>query len=114
MISKKVHDQEVTVIRPGAERLTAENANSFRTEVMALIDAGATRVVVDLEGVSFLDSTGLGALVGVLKKLGNHGKFAISGLNLDVDRMFRLCRMDRVFKVFHDKDAAVQSMGAAS
>jgi anti-sigma B factor antagonist len=82
----------------------------FKDEVADVINGGANRVVIDFKNVSFLDSSGLGALVGVLKKIGHRGELVVSGLNNDVQQMFRICRMDRVFKVYVDVDSAVQSM----
>jgi anti-sigma B factor antagonist len=61
--------------------------------------------------VSFVDSSGLGALVGVLKRIGNRGELVVSGLNDDVAQLFQICRMDRVFKSYATTDAAVQAMG---
>jgi anti-sigma B factor antagonist len=103
-------DEDITIIRPGAERLTAANAKMFKDEVTDIINGGANRVIIDLKNVSFLDSSGLGALVGVLKKIGYRGDLVVSGLNSDVQQMFRICRMNRVFAVYKDVDTAVQSM----
>lgn len=110
MIHTTAHPSEITVIRPGDERLTAMNARSFRDDVVALIDEGSSSLVVDFKDVTFLDSSGLGALVGVLKKIGNRGELAVCGLNPDVEQMFRICRMDRVFTIYRDADAAVRSI----
>lgn len=110
MIHTTTHDPDITVIRPGVERLTAVNAKTFKDEVTVLINDGAAQLVIDFKDVSFLDSSGLGALVGVLKKIGNRGDLAVSGLSTDVEQMFRICRMDRVFTIYNDVDTAVQSM----
>lgn len=110
MIRTTVHASEITVVRPGEERLTAVNAKKFKEEVVALIDEGASTLVIDFKEVSFLDSSGLGALVGVLKKIGHRGDLAVCGLNPDVKQMFRICRMDRVFKIFPDVETAVESI----
>lgn len=105
-----MHNPNITVIRPGAERLTAVNAKAFKDDVTDLINGGATQLIVDFGDVSFLDSSGLGALVGVLKRIGHRGDLSVSGLSNDVKQMFRICRMDRVFTVYNDVDSAVQSM----
>jgi anti-sigma B factor antagonist len=110
MIHVTKHEDEIVVVRPGAERLTAVNAPVFREEVVALVSSGATRLVVDFKDVAFLDSSGLGALTSVLKRIGHNGDMAICGLAPDVNQMFRMCRMDRVFKIYRDVDLAVQNM----
>ena len=110
MIHTKTYEPNITVIRPGTERLTAVNAKAFKDEVTDLINGGATQLIVDFKDVSFLDSSGLGALVGVLKKIGHRGELSVSGLSKDVKQMFRICRMDLVFTVYNDVDSALQSM----
>jgi anti-sigma B factor antagonist len=110
MIHTTNYDPGITVIRPGVERLTAVDAKTFKDEVTALINDGAAQLIVDFKDVSFLDSSGLGALVGVLKKVGNRGDLAVAGLNSDVEQMFRICRMDRVFTTYRDVETAVQTM----
>ena len=110
MIYITKHDRGIVAVRPGAERLTAFNAKTFKEEVVALIDDGVTHLVIDFKDVTFLDSYGLGALAGVLKKIGHRGDIVICGLNADVSQMFRICRMDRVFKICRDVDIAIQTM----
>lgn len=110
MIHTTQHKSDITVVRPGVERLTAANATGFKNEVIALIDQGNSQIVVDFTAVSFLDSSGLGALVGVLKKIGHRGDLLVCGLNSDVEQMFRVCRMDRVFPIHRDVEAAMQTL----
>lgn len=114
MIHSTLHAQDVTVVRPGVERLTAINAKTFKEEVVALVDAGAAQLVIDFKDTSFLDSSGLGALTGVLKKIGHRGDLVVCGLNSDVEQMFRICRMDRVFKIYRDEAAALQALSENS
>ncbi len=110
MIHSTVHENEITVIRPGVERLTAVNAKAFKDDVAGLIDAGAGMLVIDFSQTSFLDSSGLGALAGILKKIGHRGELVVCGLNPDVSQMFKICRMDRVFTIYQDEAAALQAL----
>ena len=110
MIHTTQHEADITVVRPGAERLTAANATEFKTEVVALIDQGHSQLIVDFASVSFLDSSGLGALVGVLKKIGHRGDLLVCGMNGDVEQMFRVCRMDRVFSMHRDVETALRDL----
>lgn len=113
MIHTTKHNAGITVVRPSADRLTAANAKAFKTDVAQLIESGAALLIVDLKGVSFVDSSGLGALVGVLKKIGYRGDLAVCGLNDDVTQMFKICRMDRVFKTHMSVDVAIEKMADA-
>jgi anti-sigma B factor antagonist len=64
-------------------------APRLRERLIELVSQGNHQVVVDLEGVDFLDSTGLGVLVGGLKRLRSH----------DGD-MILVCTQPRILKVF--------------
>jgi len=100
----------ITLIRPGVDRLTAVNAKAFKDGIAEIIDTGSAQLVVDFTDVAFVDSSGLGALVGVLKKIGHRGDLAVCGLNSDVAQMFKICRMDQVFKIFGTVDGALEKM----
>lgn len=110
MIHSSTHNDAITVVRPGVDRLTAINAKTFKDEVVDLINAGAGMLVIDFSSTSFLDSSGLGALTGVLKKIGHRGELAVSGLNSDVMQMFKICRMDRVFSIYPTQADAIQAL----
>ncbi len=77
------------------------------------IEAGRSRLVLDLGKVSFIDSTGLGALVGLLKRVGMRGELVVCGVQPSVEQMFRLTRMDRVFRIFRTADEAVAQLERA-
>jgi anti-sigma B factor antagonist len=64
-------------------------APQFREQLIQLVDQGQRSILVDLEGVEFLDSTGLGVLVGGLKRVRAHD----SSLRL-------VCSQERILKIF--------------
>lgn len=92
-------------------RLDAVNAPAFKDAATALLSGGDNRVILDLARVDFVDSSGIGALVGLLKRIGTRGDLAITGLRPAVERAFKLTRMDRVFAIFPDVAAARQKLG---
>jgi anti-sigma B factor antagonist len=97
---------EHTVLEVGGE-VDVYTAPRLRERLIELVDAGATSVVVDLGRVDFLDSTGLGVLVGALKRL----RAAGGGLVLVCDKepllkIFRITALDQVFPLFATVDAA--------
>jgi anti-sigma B factor antagonist len=90
----------VLVVKLTQNRLDAKIAVNFKEQMTALINEGNTKIVLDLSGVDFVDSSGLGAIVTCLKILGRKGDLVISGVRNDVMTMFILTRMDRVFQMF--------------
>lgn len=95
----------VTVEEP---RVDAAIAIDFKDWFLPLAAAPEQSVVIDMSKVEFLDSSGLGAIVAVLKALTPAGKsIALTGLTETVAKVFRLTRMDRVFTIHEDVGAAL-------
>ena len=86
----------VTVLEP---RIDAASAIQFKETMRPLAGKGSGPVVLDLSRVEFLDSSGLGAVVAVMKLIGPNRKLELAGLTPNVDKVFRLTRMDSVFTI---------------
>ena len=81
--------------------LDSTKAPKFRTDINNIVQDGADIVLVDLKDVTFVDSSGLGALVSALKTVrSSGGKLCICSINEQVRMLFELTSMDRVFEVF--------------
>lgn len=90
----------VTVVSVLESRIDATSSDEFKTAVARAADRGALLIVLDLTAVAFIDSTGLGALVGGLKRVSaNGGRLVVAGLQPGVSSLFKLTRMDKVFAV---------------
>jgi len=99
----------VLVARPSQERMDAGQAVGFSQALGEQIEAGHSRIVLDLSAVTFVDSSGLGAIVAAHKKIASQGGLQLAALQGPVLTMFKMTRMDKVFKMFDDVDAAVAS-----
>ncbi|TNC66577.1 STAS domain-containing protein [Rubellimicrobium roseum] len=102
---------EVLVLRLAEARLDASKAPALREELIRRVEAGHDRIVLDLSATEFMDSSGLGALVSGLKRMGARGTLAIAGAQGAVARLFQLTRMDRVFALHPSTDAALAQFG---
>ena len=66
-------------------------------------------VVVDLTRVSYIDSSGLAVLIEGMQNVEKYGgKFALAGLQNSVRTIFEIARLDQVFKIFPDANAALK------
>lgn len=92
------------VITPMERRIDAHVAPAFRAHLLERIDQGAKRLVIDLARVEFMDSSGLGALVSALKRLGRDGELQVSALTPAVRSMFELTRLHRVIPIVDKVD----------
>ncbi len=111
MLSTDLRDN-VLVVRVDERRIDASKAPAFKDEMTRCIDAGQNQIVLDLSHVDFIDSSGLGALVSCLKRLGPRGGLAVAGATGAVSRLFSLTRMDRVFALHPNVDSAVEQLSA--
>lgn len=81
-------------------RLDAAAAPGLKNDLQANLPGKPERVLVDIGGVDFIDSTGLGVFVSLLKMMGSNGTLAIAGAQAAPRRLFQLTGMDRVFRLF--------------
>ncbi len=95
-------------------RIDAAVAVRFKDRMLELTQHPAKRVVLDLGKVEFLDSSGLGAVVGSMKQLGRDRQLDLAGLTPTVDKVFRITRMDRVFRIYDSAETALQDTVHAS
>jgi anti-sigma B factor antagonist len=102
----------VVVMRVKSPRIDAASAGEFRAGLGDLVQRGLSRFVIDLSAVTFVDSTGLGALVSALKVTGRPGSVAVAGANDAVATLFKVTRMDKVFRLFPDEASAAAAMAA--
>ncbi len=87
------------VVRVNDTRIDASVAIAFKEAVRRAADAAGNPVILDLGRVRFIDSSGLGAVVAVMKLLAPDRKLELAALTPPVDKVFRLTRMDSVFTI---------------
>ena len=93
---------EILIVRAMQDRIDAAGAIQFKDRMRDLTAVACPRVVLDMSRVAFLDSSGLGAVVAVMKALAPDRKLELSGLTATVQKVFRLTRMDSIFTI-HDQ-----------
>lgn len=104
-----IEDNDVLVIELREDNLDASNVREFKDAIQAVMHE-RTRVVLDMAGVKFVDSSGLGALISCLRQLnGRRGDFKLCAMSKTVRALFELMRMHRVFNIHETRDEAVRS-----
>ena len=90
---------DLLIVQVRETRIDAAMAIHFKDRMRELTDNAMPRVLLDLSKVAFLDSSGLGAVVAVMKHLNPNRHLELSGLTPAVEKVFRLTRMDSVFTI---------------
>ncbi len=88
----------VHVLTVHEERIDGRTGIELARAIAGMVERGHAKIIVDLEAVRFMDSTGLAYLVRSLKLVGPRGDLAIAGLQEGLSVLFKLTRMDRVFR----------------
>jgi anti-sigma B factor antagonist len=102
------------VLEVGGE-IDVYTAPQLRERLVSMVDGGARHVVVDLGRVEFLDSTGLGVLVGALKRLrGVGGELSLVCNQERLLKIFRITGLDRVFTLYPTVEGATAVLSDGS
>ena len=100
------HENGHTIILVGGE-IDVYTAPKLRETLIELVSEGSHNVVVNLEGVDFLDSTGLGVLVGALKRVKAHdGSLALVCTQDKILKIFKITGLTKVFPIHASVDEA--------
>ena len=89
------------------ERIDAHNSVELKEFVLNMLEQGEVDIIVQLEQVRFIDSSGLGALLAGFKTASaKSGNFSLSNIQPQVLSMFELTRLNRVFEIYPDLNDA--------
>ena len=108
-IKKRIRNN-VTIVDISGEITIGKGDVELRKEVTDIIDQGVKNILLNLEKVSFIDSSGIGEIVRsftTVQKKG--GKLKLLGLEKKVRDLFVITRLITVFETFEDEKEAVES-----
>jgi anti-sigma B factor antagonist len=101
-----IQTPDAVVLTPRCARLDAANALHFRTEALPKV-RNRSVCIIDLASVSFIDSTGLGSLVSLLKAMHPGAQVRLANCGGTVRQLLTLTRLDRIFRTYDTLDAAL-------
>jgi anti-sigma B factor antagonist len=93
--------------------LDARTAADLKPEVVAIGESGSKKVVVDLAGLTLIDSSGVGVLISLFKRVrAAGGQVCFAGVQAQPKEVFRLLRLDRSLDLCATVDEAIGKLGA--
>ncbi len=93
-------------------RLDAQTAPELEAVVQAVLDAGARKLLLDCQGMTYVSSMGLRVFMVAGKLLGaRDGVLAFASLNPQNSQIFEMTSLSKLFSCFADKDIAVSELG---
>jgi len=92
-------------------QLVVSNRQDFKQLVLDEVEHGARLVVIDFTKSAYIDSSGLGALVSLGKRIREAGgELRLAALNEDLRTLFELTRLDSLFPVYDSREAALSGL----
>jgi anti-sigma B factor antagonist len=104
------HEKGVTIISLKGEVIGGPDATELRRQLHSLIDEGKKKIVVDLEHVELMNSSGLGMLIGGLTTVRNAGgDLKLANASTKILSLFTVTKLSKVFAHFDTLKSAVES-----
>lgn len=102
---------EFVFLKPIKQNIDATASNEFKSRVMGLINQGNIFFLLNLSQVDFVDSSGLGAMISILKSLKlNNGDIVLCEVNPAILNLFKLTRMNNIFKICSTEKEGLEAL----
>ncbi|MHB0969580.1 MAG: STAS domain-containing protein [Thermoanaerobaculia bacterium] len=112
-IIRNRHNDVTTLDIQGVIKL-GESAREFSSYLDNVLNDESGPVLINFEGINYMDSTGLGELIGYLQKFEDRQrKMALLRPNHRILALLKITRLDTVFKIFDEREAALAYLSAA-
>ena len=101
-------NDDVTLIEVEGQ-LIVGNRQELKQQVLEQLEEGDRKFVIDFAETGYIDSSGLGVLVSLSKKIREQGgELRLSSLNEDLRTLFELTKLDTLFRIADDKEQALE------
>ncbi len=99
-----------SILKPSG-LLDAQSGADLRSSIASLLNEQPRDILIDCQGIDFMDSSGFGALVSVLKRVREHGKqLYLCSLNSQVRIVLELTGTEKVFTIFPDRETCLTAL----
>jgi anti-sigma B factor antagonist len=113
-LSEQNLDEQRHVVAVAGE-IDLFTAPELKAVLSEAVEAGRTRIVVDLTETTFLDSTALGVLIGAVKRLRSRdGVLTIVNTDANIAKTFEITGLDQIFTIRPTRDEAIRALDASN
>lgn len=101
---------DVTIVDVDGE-LTVANRGELKERVLGRLEEGDGAFVIDFSRTGYIDSSGLGVLVSLSKRIREeNGRLRLAGLNQDLRTLFELTKLDTLFQISETRSSALSEL----
>lgn len=92
-------------------RLDANTAPDLKSQLQGMIEQGVNNIIIDMEKVQFIDSSGLSVFVGGLRLVREkNGRLSLTSINQQVHQALKMTHLDQLFTIYTSLDDALADM----
>jgi anti-anti-sigma factor len=103
---------DITVVRVGEARLMYPLLSDFAASVTSLVNGGELKLVIDLTGVTYVDSASIGCLMDLYRQSSAAGgKLKLAGVQKRVETMLTMTGAHNFLEIYPDEASAIRSFG---
>lgn len=102
--------EDIVIIRLEGDVVGGPDAASVSEKIRNFLSQGIKKFIVDLHNVKWMNSSGLGTLIGCLTTVrNNNGKLSLLHIPPKVEKLLKLTKLERVFNQFDNEDKAIEN-----
>jgi anti-sigma B factor antagonist len=102
---------KVDVVTFSIDKINALITDDIRNEIGKIFENANSKVVIDLKGVKYVDSSGFGCFLSIMKAArNNYGSLKFTSPEPSVMEVFKILHLNTVFEIFDDRDECIRSM----
>jgi len=110
MLKTEIIDNILVVSFQGVNRFNVLITDTIKEEVKSFFNVPNTKLILDLTGINFIDSSGFGVFLSIMKSANNnYGYFKICNINDEVMELFKLLQLHHVFEIYKTREDALKS-----
>lgn len=114
MLKTETINEIIIVSFDNINRFNALIAEPVKEQMKSYFSRPNTRLILNLEGIEFVDSTGFGVFLSIMKTANNnYGYFKICKISSEVMELFKLLQLHNVFEIYNTLEDCIKSFGSS-
>ncbi len=110
MILTHQREHDLDIVKFSGRLVMADAANA-RENLKTIVEGGEGKLILDLTDLTFIDSSGCAVLISAFKAVrAKGGRMILTGLSRNVQALLELTRLNEIFELFVNTDAALKAM----
>ncbi len=107
--TEKINNIDVVTFE-GVKKLNALITEEVKEELTQFFEKPNTKLILNLEGINYVDSSGFGVFLSIMKTANNnYGFFKLCNISPEVMELFKLLQLHNIFEIYEDLDDCVKS-----